>query len=117
MAHLQVTAGGISYFLEIPPVAAQNPPDGGQLGSGRNLRIFRIPKSVGSGTFPPLSGGLRAQNREFAILCDPPMWHFDNFGPKSALGPSKRSKIEKTKSASFLKLVSEKFHFGFFPLF
>ena len=57
---------------------------------------------------------LVAKTCKFAILCDPPIWDFDNFGPKSAMGPSKRSKIEKIESASFFKLNLEKVSFWVF---
>ena len=57
---------------------------------------------------------LVAKTCKFAILCDPPIWDFDNFGLKSALGPSKRSKFDKIKSASFFKLDLEKVSFWVF---
>ena len=54
---------------------------------------------------------LVAKTFKFAIFCDPPTWNVANFVPESALGPSKRPKIEKTKSASFFELDLEKLSF------
>ena len=71
MPRQKSTLGGILNFSGNRPKVADNGPKAGKLGSGSNLRMLRIPKSVGLGTFRALYGGLRAQNRKLANQRDP----------------------------------------------
>ena len=60
---------GVLFSSDFEPELAGNCPDGGKLRLASILRMLRIPKSVGSGTFRALYGGLRGQNRKLADRC------------------------------------------------
>ena len=66
----KITLEGVLYSSDFEPELAGNCPDGGKLRLASILRMLRIPKSVGSGTFRALYGGLRGQNRKLANRCE-----------------------------------------------
>ena len=66
------TLGGILNFSGNLPQVVENCPNGGKLGFGRTPGVGDSKKKVGFGTFRPLFGGLRAENRKLANQRDTP---------------------------------------------
>ena len=62
----KTTLEGVRYSSDFEPELAEKWPNGGKLRLASILRMFRIPKSSGLGTFRALYGGLLGQNRKLA---------------------------------------------------